>query len=71
MLHDSVEEVAAQPEVVHRRYRGNAPVLVLCDATRAFGNENPSFNDFTASAGHDDGHNVVLDDWFGDDGALR
>jgi hypothetical protein len=39
MLHDSVEEVAAQPEVVHRRYRGNAPVLVLCDATRAFDSE--------------------------------
>ena len=28
-----------------------------------------SFNDFTASAGHDDGHNVVLNDWFGDNGA--
>ena len=32
---------------------------------------NPCFNDFTASAGHDDGHNVVLNDWFGDNGALR
>jgi hypothetical protein len=62
MLHDSVEEVAAE-KVAHHRYRGNAPVLVLCDATRAFDNENPSFNDFTASAAHDDGPNVVLDDW--------
>jgi hypothetical protein len=38
-------------------------VLVFCDATRAFDNETRSFNDFTASAGHDDGHHVVLDDW--------
>jgi hypothetical protein len=38
-------------------------VLVFCDATKVFDNETRSFNDFTASAGHDDGHNVVLDDW--------
>jgi hypothetical protein len=44
--------------------------LVFCDATRAFDSETRSFNDFTASAGHDDGHNVVPNDWFGDDGAL-
>jgi hypothetical protein len=42
---------------------GVTPVLVFCDATRAFDNEARSFNDFTASAGHDDGHHVVLDDW--------
>jgi hypothetical protein len=49
----------------------NARVLVLCAATRAFDNENPFFNDFTASAGHDDGHNVVLDDWCWGRRALR
>jgi hypothetical protein len=38
-------------------------VLVFCDATRAFDNETRSFSDFTASAGHHDGHHVVLDDW--------
>jgi hypothetical protein len=42
---------------------GVTPVLVFCDATRAFDNETRSFNDFTASAGHDDGHHVVLDEW--------
>jgi hypothetical protein len=42
---------------------GNAPVRVLSAETRAFEIEARSFNDFTASAGHDDGHNVVLDDW--------
>jgi len=41
---------------------GVTPLLVFCDATRA-DNETRSFNDFTASAGHDDGYHVVLDDW--------
>ena len=51
--------------------RGNAPVLVFCDATRAFDNETRSFNDFTASAGHDDDITSCRMIGVGDDGALR
>jgi hypothetical protein len=59
---------AAQPEHVRTAVLGRQRGEQVRDANRAFDKETNSLNDFTASAGHGDGHNVVLNDWFGVNG---